>query len=122
MTFNVVEAPSLVGTPSVVGTPVLPVFRLLQVKVVDVPAGKALRLKVFPIAVSLPWGIAPAALPQIPLPAKIRTMLMPAIHVDPDPARLDDEDYIEEIYQQVQASIQEGMDTLARRRAFPLFG
>jgi 1-acyl-sn-glycerol-3-phosphate acyltransferase len=83
---------------------------------------KALRLKVFPIAVSLPWGIAPAALPQIPLPAKIRTMLRPAIHVDSDPARLEDDDYIEEIYQQVQDSIQEGMDTLARRRTFPLFG
>lgn len=83
---------------------------------------KALRLKVFPIAISLPWGIAPAALPQIPLPAKIRTMLMPAIHVDPDPARLEDDDYIEEIYQQVLSSIQKGMDTLARRRAFPLFG
>jgi 1-acyl-sn-glycerol-3-phosphate acyltransferase len=83
---------------------------------------KALRLKVFPIAVSLPWGIAPAALPQIPLPAKIRTMLRPPIHVDSDPKRLEDDDYIEEIYQQVQDSIQEGMDTLARRRSFPLFG
>jgi 1-acyl-sn-glycerol-3-phosphate acyltransferase len=83
---------------------------------------KALRLKVFPIAVSLPWGIAPAALPQIPLPTKIRTLLRPPIQVDPDPKRLEDDDYIEEIYQQVQDSIQEGVDTLARRRSFPLFG
>jgi 1-acyl-sn-glycerol-3-phosphate acyltransferase len=83
---------------------------------------KALRLKVFPIAVSLPWGIAPAALPQIPLPTKIRTLLRPPIQVDPDPKRLEDDDYIEEIYQQVEDSIQEGMDTLARRRTFPLFG
>lgn len=83
---------------------------------------KALRLKVFPIAVSLPWGIAPAALPQIPLPAKIRTALMPPVEVDTDPARLDDEEYIEQVYEQVQARIQEGMDMLARRRSFPLFG
>ena len=83
---------------------------------------KALRMKVFPIAVSLPWGIAPALLPQIPLPAKIRTLLRPPIHVDADPKRLEDDDYIEEIYQQVEDSIQEGMDTLARRRSFPLFG
>src|SRR5881628_2136003 len=34
---------------------------------------KVLRLKVFPLAISLPWGLAPAALPQLPLPAKIRT-------------------------------------------------
>ena len=43
---------------------------------------KLLRLKVFPLAVSLPWGIAPAMLPQLPLPAKIRTRLMPAVEVD----------------------------------------
>jgi 1-acyl-sn-glycerol-3-phosphate acyltransferase len=83
---------------------------------------RALRLKVFPIAVSLPWGIAPAALPQIPLPAKIRTVLQPPIHVDSDPARLEDEDYIEQVYQEVESSIQDGMDMLARRRSFPLFG
>lgn len=83
---------------------------------------KVLRLKVFPVAVSLPWGIAPAALPQIPLPAKIRTRLMPAVHVDHDPARVDDDDYVEQKYREVQASIQRGMDALARKRAFPLFG
>jgi 1-acyl-sn-glycerol-3-phosphate acyltransferase len=83
---------------------------------------RALRIKVFPLAVSLPWGIAPAALPQIPLPAKIRTVLQPPVYVDPDPKRLEDDDYIDEVYQQVQSSIQDGMDMLARRRAFPLFG
>jgi 1-acyl-sn-glycerol-3-phosphate acyltransferase len=83
---------------------------------------KLLRLKVFPIAVSLPWGIAPAALPQFPLPAKIRTRLMPAIELDHDPARADDEEYLEEKYWEVQNSIQHGMDALARKRALPLFG
>ncbi|MHA0285317.1 lysophospholipid acyltransferase family protein [Mycobacterium sp. C3-094] len=83
---------------------------------------KLLRLKVFPLAVSLPWGIAPAALPQFPLPAKIRTRLMPAIELDHDPARADDEAYIEKKYREVQDSIQSGMDALARKRAFPLFG
>ena len=80
------------------------------------------RLKVFPIAVSLPWGLAPAALPQIPLPAKIRTRILPAVHVDTDPARADDEDYLDEVYARVERSIQEGMDALARRRRFPVFG
>ena len=82
---------------------------------------KVLRLKVFPLAVSLPWGIAPAALPQLPLPAKIRTRLMPAIEVDHDPARAEDDDYVEQIHRQVQDSIQSGMDALARKRALPLF-
>jgi 1-acyl-sn-glycerol-3-phosphate acyltransferase len=83
---------------------------------------KLLRLKVFPIAVSLPWGIAPAALPQFPLPAKIRTRLMPAIELDHDPDRADDDEYIEEKYWEVQNNIQYGMDALARNRALPLFG
>ncbi|WP_082952033.1 lysophospholipid acyltransferase family protein [Mycobacterium kubicae] len=83
---------------------------------------KMLRLKVFPVAISLPWGIAPAALPQLPLPAKIRTRFMPVVEIDHDPARADDEDYIDSKYREVQDSIQRGMDALARKRALPLFG
>jgi 1-acyl-sn-glycerol-3-phosphate acyltransferase len=83
---------------------------------------KVLRLKVFPLAISLPWGIAPAALPQLPLPAKIRTRFMPAVEVDTDPDRADDGDYVDQVYDEVQASIQRGMDALARKRALPLFG
>lgn len=83
---------------------------------------KVLRLKVFPLAVSLPWGIAPAALPQLPLPAKIRTRFMPAIELDHDPDRADDDEYVDQKYREVQDSIQRGMDALARKRALPLFG
>jgi 1-acyl-sn-glycerol-3-phosphate acyltransferase len=82
---------------------------------------RLLRLKVFPLAVSLPWGIAPAALPQFPLPAKIRTRFMPAIELENDPARADDDEYIERKYREVEESIQRGMDALARKRALPLF-
>jgi 1-acyl-sn-glycerol-3-phosphate acyltransferase len=83
---------------------------------------KMLRLKVFPLAISLPWGIAPAALPQLPLPAKIRTRFMPAVHLDTDADRADDEQYVDRKYDEVQDSIQRGMDALARKRALPLFG
>ncbi|MCV7441873.1 acyltransferase family protein [Mycobacterium paraense] len=82
---------------------------------------RLLRLKVFPVAVSLPWGIAPAALPQLPLPAKIRTRFMPAVELDRDPARADDDEYVDSKYHEVEDSIQEGMDALARKRALPLF-
>ena len=83
---------------------------------------KLLRLKVFPLAISLPWGVAPAALPQFPLPAKIRTRLMPPVTLDHDPDRADDDEYVERKYRQVEDSIQVGMDALARKRALPLFG
>src|SRR5258708_1609012 len=82
---------------------------------------RLLRLKVFPLAVSLPWGIAPAALPQLPLPAKIRTRFMPAVELDQDADRADDEEYLDRKYREVQDSIQSGMDALARKRALPLF-
>jgi 1-acyl-sn-glycerol-3-phosphate acyltransferase len=82
---------------------------------------RLLRLKVFPLAISLPWGIAPAALPQLPLPAKIRTRFMPAVELDDDPARADDDQYVDGKYHEVEDSIQQGMDALARKRALPLF-
>src|ERR1700742_1279525 len=83
---------------------------------------RLLRLKVFPLAISLPWGIAPAALPQLPLPAKIRTRFMPVIELDHDPARADDAEYVDRKYHEVEDSIQRGMDALARKRALPVFG
>src|ERR1700743_345552 len=82
---------------------------------------KLLRLKVFPLAISLPWGIAPAALPQLPLPAKIRTRFWPLIELDHDPARASDDSYVDRKYREVQYSIQQGMDALARKRALPVF-
>src|SRR4029453_2448634 len=83
---------------------------------------KVARLKMFPIAISAPWGIGPALLPEIPLPTKIRTAFQEPVLVDSDPERADDEDYVELKYNEVQGSIQRGMDALARRRRLPLFG
>ena len=80
------------------------------------------RLKMFPIAVSAPWGIGPALLPEIPLPTKIRTAFQEPVKLASDPAKADDERYVSRKYDEVQASIQHGMDRLARRRRLPLFG
>lgn len=80
------------------------------------------RLKMFPIAFQIPWGLSPALLPEIPLPTKIRTAFGEPIQLDSDPARAEDDDYVHECYERVRASIQAGMDRLARRRRLPLFG
>src|SRR3954464_8767359 len=80
------------------------------------------RLKMFPIGLSAPWGLAPSMLPEIPLPTKIRTAFQPPVEIDHDPARAGDDEYVQRKYDEVQSSIQHGMDALARRRAFPLFG
>jgi 1-acyl-sn-glycerol-3-phosphate acyltransferase len=83
---------------------------------------KVARLDVLPFALSAPWGVAPAMLPQIPLPAKIRTAFREPIELEHDPELAEDDDYVESKYDEVRESIQRGMDALARRRAFPIFG
>jgi 1-acyl-sn-glycerol-3-phosphate acyltransferase len=80
------------------------------------------RIKMFPIAIQAPWGLSPALLPEIPLPTKIRTAFQEPIELDFDPERAEDERYVRRIYRDVRASIQNGMDALARRRRLPLFG
>ena len=83
---------------------------------------KIARVKMFPIAIQLPWGISPALLPEVPLPTKIRTSFQEPVQVDADPDRAQDEKYVKAKYDEVCASIQTGMDALARRRRLPLFG
>ena len=80
---------------------------------------KLARLKVFPIALQAPWGISPAALPEVPLPTKIRTAFQDPIGVDGD---IEDPAYVDAKYEEVRRAIQSGMDELARRRRFPVFG
>ena len=83
---------------------------------------KVANLKVFPIALQAPWGLSPAMLPELPLPTKIRTAFQEPIELDPDPERADDRKYVDRKYEEVQASIQQGIEALARRRRFPVFG
>jgi 1-acyl-sn-glycerol-3-phosphate acyltransferase len=80
------------------------------------------RVKMFPIALQLPWGISPAMLPEIPFPTKIRTAFQEPVELDGDPERAQDDDYIEAKYDEVLGRLQAGMDALARRRRLPLFG
>jgi 1-acyl-sn-glycerol-3-phosphate acyltransferase len=83
---------------------------------------KIARIKVMPISLMAPWGLSPAMLPEIPFPTKIRTAFQEPIELDSDPDRVSDDAYVDGKYEEVRESIQGGMDTLARRRRFPLFG
>ena len=47
---------------------------------------------------------------------------MEPVDAGDDPERVDDKDYVDEKYEEVRQAIQDGMDALARRRAFPVFG
>jgi len=83
---------------------------------------KIARLKMFPIAVQAPWGLSPAVLPELPLPTKIRTAFQDPVRFEVGPERADDDEYVDRKYREVRRSIQSGIDALARRRTFPLFG
>lgn len=80
------------------------------------------RAEALPMAVGLPWGIAPGALPFLPLPAKLRPELLDPVFLDEDPERADDDEYVEETYREVERRLQAGMNRLARRRSFPVLG
>ena len=84
---------------------------------------KKLRGSQLPIVLGIPFGLTIETIPtHLPLPAKIRTELLDPIHVDHDPERVNDRDYVTSIYREVEAAVQAGMDRLAKQRRFPIFG
>lgn len=84
---------------------------------------RLLRTEVFPLAVSLPWGLAPATLPYVPLPTKMVTRFGPPIrfdHLPADAAR--DPAAVARCYDEVHATMQGMLDDLAARRRWPVLG
>jgi hypothetical protein len=83
-----------------------------------------MRSEVAPITLSWPFGLGLHLTPfqHVPLPAKIRTRIMEPIYLDTDPQRLDDQAYVETMYEEIESTIQAGMDELAKKRRFPIFG
>ena len=60
---------------------------------------KKLRGVTMPIVLGMPFGLTVETLPtHLPLPAKIRTELLDPIHLDKDPERVNDQDYVDSIY------------------------
>jgi 1-acyl-sn-glycerol-3-phosphate acyltransferase len=81
---------------------------------------RALRLKVLPISIAIPWGLNVGDfLGHVPLPAKITVEALPPIHLreefGPDPD-------LEEVYDHVLRLMQETLDGLASERRFPVLG
>jgi 1-acyl-sn-glycerol-3-phosphate acyltransferase len=84
---------------------------------------KTLRGANLPIIAGFPFPIAVEILPaHVPLPAKIRTEILDPIEVDTDPDRAGDTAYVQQVYDEVEAVIQAGMDRLAARRTLPVLG
>jgi 1-acyl-sn-glycerol-3-phosphate acyltransferase len=80
------------------------------------------RIESLPLAVGLPWGVAPGVLPFLPLPAKLRIEILDPIYIDDDPERADDDEYVDMLYDEVKWRIEQGVARLKRKRSFPVFG
>jgi 1-acyl-sn-glycerol-3-phosphate acyltransferase len=83
---------------------------------------KLLRAKAVPLAVGFPLGLTLGVIPQIPLPAKLRSEILEPIYIDGSDGMRFDDDFVEEKEREVVAALQGGVDRLAKRRRFPIFG
>ncbi|MFO8071030.1 MAG: 1-acyl-sn-glycerol-3-phosphate acyltransferase [Polyangia bacterium] len=77
-----------------------------------------LRAEVAPLALMLPWGLAPAFVPFLPLPTEIEMRFGEPILLGGDP---EDRGAVDEGYRRVESTMQKMMDELAAGRV-PLAG
>ncbi|MEE4378567.1 MAG: glycerol acyltransferase, partial [Candidatus Competibacteraceae bacterium] len=54
--------------------------------------------------------------------AKIRTEFLEPVELDTDPERVNDNEYVDKMYHEIEGRIQVGVNRLAQRRRFPVFG
>ena len=81
---------------------------------------RALRLKVLPISLALPWGINVGDfLGHIPLPAKITIETLPPIHLRQE---FGDDPDVDEIFDHITRLMQDTLEALAAERRFPVIG
>lgn len=83
-----------------------------------------MRSDVAPITLSVPFGVTLHLTPfqHVPLPAKIRTEFLEPVYFDTDPDKENDNEYVNRMYREVESRIQAGMDRLAKKRKFPIWG
>jgi 1-acyl-sn-glycerol-3-phosphate acyltransferase len=83
---------------------------------------KLLRAKAVPLALGFPLGLTLGIFPQIPLPAKLRSEILEPIELEGSDGMAFDDEYVERKEREVVAALQRGVDGLAKRRRFPVFG
>lgn len=79
------------------------------------------RVKVMPILVGAPFGVAPVVLPPLPLPTKVTVDFLEPLDWSGDgPAAADDPDLVDKRYDEFTQVLQAGLDDLAAERPHPL--
>ncbi len=78
---------------------------------------KLLRLKVFPITLSIPWGLTVGPPPtHLPLPTHIYTEVLDPIELPGGPAMADDRDHVEHCHHLVHDRMEQALRRLSEER------
>jgi 1-acyl-sn-glycerol-3-phosphate acyltransferase len=80
---------------------------------------KSMRLKALPIMLSLPFGLQIGPLPHFPLPAKVTMRLLAPIDIR---ERYGEDPDLDEVYDDLVATMQETLTALQRDRRLPVIG
>ena len=88
----------------------------------DGPIGfaKYLRIKSVPLGLGLPFGITPAGILSVPLPAKVKLRVLPPIELAERPSAADDDSVVERCFSHVRDTMQRELDDLSKGRRFLL--
>jgi 1-acyl-sn-glycerol-3-phosphate acyltransferase len=79
----------------------------------------SMRLKSLPVMLSLPFGLQIGPLPHVPLPAKVSMRFLEPIDVR---ERFGEDPDVDEVYDEIVASMQETLSALQRERRLPVLG
>ena len=84
---------------------------------------RRVRSNVFPIGLSIPWGLNSSLLPYIPLPTRITSLVLPPITFPEYGSRAaTNPEYVLQCYGQVERALQNAVDGLAAGRGLPVIG
>jgi hypothetical protein len=80
-----------------------------------------LRIKVMPVVLGAPWGIAPVQLPTLPLPSKVTAQVCEPIDwSELGPEAADDPETVRRCYEEVLGRMQASLDVLVEELPHPV--
>ena len=80
---------------------------------------RLLRSDILPLSFGLPFGFSAAIPPNLPLPTKIVTQVLPPIDIT---ETFGDDPDVDEVDDHVRSVMQEALTALAAKRRFPILG
>ncbi|MBV8927939.1 MAG: acyltransferase family protein [Mycobacteriaceae bacterium] len=77
------------------------------------------RINIVPVSFGLPWGLSVILPPNLPLPSKIVTQVLPPIDIA---AQFGEDPDVDEVDAHVRSVMQTALDRLGRKRRLPITG